>query len=86
MFTEQSEARSSTPARAYRSEHYIYIKHNLGRKIIRECLNMREMLKTFHSSVLPDWLEPPPTASTRELVNVLHMWDLLMQFRISPKA
>lgn len=24
--------------------------------------------------------EPPPTAPTRELVNVLHMWDPLMQF------
>lgn len=65
---------------------YIYIKHKFGAQIIRECLNMREMLKTSHLSVLMGQAEPPPTASTHELVNVLHMWDLLMQFRVSPKA
>lgn len=30
--------------------------------------------------------QPPPTASTHEPANVLHMWDLLMQFRVAPKA
>lgn len=30
--------------------------------------------------------KPPPTVSTHELVNVLHMWDLLMEFRVSPQA
>lgn len=47
---------------------------------------MSEMLKTSHLSVLMGRGEPPPTASTYELVNVLHMWVLLMQFRVSPKA
>lgn len=47
---------------------------------------MREMLETSNLSVLKAQAEPPPTASTHELVNVLHMWDLLMEFRVSPQA
>lgn len=80
-------AHCHTPAGAYRSgKNYISVGHKFEAKMIKGRLNMREMLETSHLSAVMGSSEPPPTAPTRELVNALHMWDPLMQFRVSPKA
>lgn len=87
LFTEQPYSPLPHTCRSIQKwKVHIYVGHKFEVKTIRECLNMREMLETSHLSALMGDGEPPPTAPTHELVNALHMWDPLMQFRVSPKA